>query len=190
LGGGPWLTARALCRRAGRFSPKPNPGVTKIEIGERTGARQDAHVRRRRRSSTHIVRAAAACRVSSLRVSSLRSAPHVSTCSLRSVSLACASVCAHVISPFHSQFAVPPPLSLSFARSFSPRRLLEITNRPDDVRSESPETPPSTRANSVSDRSKRRHCRPTLSAHRLAAFNFRFLSLICRDWNIEIVERT
>jgi len=114
----PWLTARALCRRAGRFSPKPNPGVTKIEIGERTGARQDAHVRRRRRSSTHIVRAAAACRVSSLRVSSLRSAPHVPTCSLRSVSLACASVCAHVISPFHSQFAAPPlSLFLSLVRS-------------------------------------------------------------------------
>ena len=45
-----------LATRAERFSPKPNPGVTKIEIGGRTGARQGAHVRRRRRSSTHIIR--------------------------------------------------------------------------------------------------------------------------------------
>lgn len=35
--------------------------MTKIEIGGRTGARQDAHVRRRRRSSTHIIRARVSC---------------------------------------------------------------------------------------------------------------------------------
>lgn len=52
----PWRERYAV---PGRFSPKPNPGVTKIEIGERTGARRGAHVRRRRRrSSTHIIRAA------------------------------------------------------------------------------------------------------------------------------------
>ena len=45
-----------LATRTERFSLKPNPGVTKIEIGGRTGARQGAHVRRRRRSSTHIIR--------------------------------------------------------------------------------------------------------------------------------------
>lgn len=50
------VSTKRLATRAERFSPKPNPGVTKIEIGGRTGARQGAHVRRRRRSSTHIIR--------------------------------------------------------------------------------------------------------------------------------------
>lgn len=61
-------SATVLATRAERFSPKPNPGVTKIEIGGRTGARRGAHVRRRRRSSTHIIRTVFRCCYRAVRV--------------------------------------------------------------------------------------------------------------------------